>query len=360
MSVPFSSVAHGKGGRPVVKIIALALALALAAPSLASGLGYRKEQNFIGGRPETVYTIEADLRSGKVVLQQALSFDLFYGIEGVSSMAGRYDADVAVNGMFYNYLGSPAGIMIVDGKPISTRDIGAPSVMVSTNGEVAIGELEVSSEVIVGGVKMKVSAVNDAVYDGQTVLFTQEYGKSTRVRRYCINYCIKDGRLKDITRTDKPVMLDGYDYILTTVGKSRASVSVGDPCIWQSYYADAPFDIDEAFQTGGWLLKDGVIALKPYESYIGPTNALAPRTLAGVNRNGELVLVVVDGRNPGISEGITGLQAAQLMLDAGCTDAAFLDGGASSTLVLGGKVANVPSGGEERGVAHSILLTRAE
>ncbi len=60
-----------------------------------------------------------------------------------------------------------------------------------------------------------------------------------------------------------------------------------------------------------------------------------PRTAVGYSKNGRyLYLVVVDGRQPLYSEGITLHELAELMLSLGAYDAMNLDGGGSSTMVI--------------------------
>jgi exopolysaccharide biosynthesis protein len=44
--------------------------------------------------------------------------------------------------------------------------------------------------------------------------------------------------------------------------------------------------------------------------------------------------VVVDGRNPGVSEGVSTRELALLLQEFGCRDAINLDGGGSSILIL--------------------------
>jgi exopolysaccharide biosynthesis protein len=61
---------------------------------------------------------------------------------------------------------------------------------------------------------------------------------------------------------------------------------------------------------------------------------LHPRTAIGVTGDEELVLVVVDGRQRGYSEGMTTPEVAEVMLDFGVVDAINLDGGGSTTLVI--------------------------
>ena len=76
-------------------------------------------------------------------------------------------------------------------------------------------------------------------------------------------------------------------------------------------------------------------------------NELHPRTAIGIDSASRLVLVVVDGRQDGVSEGMTTPELAEVMLEFGVVDAINLDGGGSSTLVVAdpqGRVRNVPVG----------------
>jgi exopolysaccharide biosynthesis protein len=82
-----------------------------------------------------------------------------------------------------------------------------------------------------------------------------------------------------------------------------------------------------------------------------------PRTAMGVRADGTWVLVVVDGRRPTVSIGMTLAELAELMKSLGCKDALNLDGGGSSTLYLYGQVVNTPSDlAGERPVSDAILV----
>ncbi len=59
-----------------------------------------------------------------------------------------------------------------------------------------------------------------------------------------------------------------------------------------------------------------------------------PRTAVGFSADGKkMVWLIVDGRQPGVSEGVTHAELAELGKDAGCGDVLELDGGGSTTLV---------------------------
>jgi GH25 family lysozyme M1 (1,4-beta-N-acetylmuramidase)/uncharacterized protein YraI len=91
-----------------------------------------------------------------------------------------------------------------------------------------------------------------------------------------------------------------------------------------------------------------------------------PRTAVGLGKNARwLILMVVDGRQPGYSEGVTLPELAELLIAQGAVQAANMDGGGSSTMVIRGvdgkaRVVNSPIDAnkprKERAVANHLGL----
>jgi hypothetical protein len=81
-----------------------------------------------------------------------------------------------------------------------------------------------------------------------------------------------------------------------------------------------------------------------------------PRTAVGLTSSGQLLLVVVDGRQGAYSAGMTLRELAQLMADLGAKEAVNLDGGGSSTMFLNGLIVNRPSDGGERLVSSALVV----
>lgn len=99
------------------------------------------------------------------------------------------------------------------------------------------------------------------------------------------------------------------------------------------------------------LLRDGRVAIDavregvfdPRDLYdYGFSAERHGRTIAGVDREGRLILVTADGV-PGVSSGLTLSEEAELMRTLGAVDAMNLDGGGSTTFVAGGTTINHPS-----------------
>ncbi len=76
----------------------------------------------------------------------------------------------------------------------------------------------------------------------------------------------------------------------------------------------------------------------------------APRTAIGQKKDGTVVFVVVDGRQPGYSMGVTMKQLQEIMVEAGCYNAANLDGGSSTVLSYEDEIINQPSGSDADGM----------
>lgn len=92
----------------------------------------------------------------------------------------------------------------------------------------------------------------------------------------------------------------------------------------------APFQkIYNAISGQSWLVKD-----KQPVSDLNDVRT-APRTAIGLDGAGtRLIMIVVDGRQPFYSEGLTVQEMAELMIYYGGDNAINLDGGGSSTLVI--------------------------
>jgi exopolysaccharide biosynthesis protein len=84
-----------------------------------------------------------------------------------------------------------------------------------------------------------------------------------------------------------------------------------------------------------------------------------PRTAVGIINENHLVFVVVDGRSPGYSAGVTMTGLAEIMQGLGATTAYNIDGGGSSTMYFNGELVNNPLGeNKERGTSDILYIAQ--
>jgi len=339
---------------------------------LIISMGLSIDSMEVDGYEQKIYTLNV-ASLDNVQLQQKLSTNQVFGFENLTSMAKSQPShinEIAVNGMFYDNYGHPAGILIMDGELITSKSIGTPMFLLYEDGRVAIKDVSIDLFIEHNTIKYPVYEVNGSQPVGVFSLYTPWYGATNRIRTIHTAIVVKNSRVINTIQTENPYStgqasggLDEGNFLLSYLGtelSSKSSIDFveGDPLRFLMESNVNLEGIDEGFQTGGWLVRDGKNVSKPYENYIGRTDSLQPRTAVGITEYNEVIIKVVDGRQAGVSLGVTGYQLAQLFIDENCITAAYLDGGASSTIVKKGTIMNVPSLGEEKKISHGLFFDR--
>ncbi len=109
---------------------------------------------------------------------------------------------------------------------------------------------------------------------------------------------------------------------------------------------------------GPQLIRDGEKYIAVNEEVFFGTSIpeVHPRTAAGITPEGDLILLLVDGRQL-ISRGVDLIELTDILFDLGCEDAINLDGGGSSAMVVNGILLNRPAGTTtEREVMSAIAV----
>lgn len=114
---------------------------------------------------------------------------------------------------------------------------------------------------------------------------------------------------------------------------------------------------------GPVLLQNGEVKITNNEEYRFPGKAIHdrhPRTAMGYTKDGRLIVLVVQGRTPGVAEGADLEQEAAILKDLGCVEALNLDGGGSSCLLVNGKeTIKTSDKGGERPVPAVFIIRRS-
>ncbi len=101
---------------------------------------------------------------------------------------------------------------------------------------------------------------------------------------------------------------------------------------------------------------DGMVRPNDPSFYYGWVHKRNPRTIAGVDRHGRILLATIDGRST-TSLGLSIAESAAVAQALGMHDAINLDGGGSTTMVANNQVINRPSDAAgERPVGDAILI----
>ncbi len=110
---------------------------------------------------------------------------------------------------------------------------------------------------------------------------------------------------------------------------------------------------------GPVLLQNGEIKVTNEEErkfYGKAINDKHPRTAMGYTKDNKLIVLVVEGRNPGIAEGASLNQLAEIFKGLSCWEALNLDGGGSSCMLVNGKETIRPSDKKQRAVPAVLMI----
>lgn len=112
---------------------------------------------------------------------------------------------------------------------------------------------------------------------------------------------------------------------------------------------------------GPVLLQNGEVRITNEEElkfYGKAINDKHPRTAMGYTKDRKLIVLVVEGRNPGTAEGASLVQLAQILKDIGCVEALNLDGGGSSCMLVNGTETITPSDKKQRPVPAVFIIRK--
>lgn len=119
------------------------------------------------------------------------------------------------------------------------------------------------------------------------------------------------------------------------------------------------WNMETAVGGGPVLLQKGDIKITNNEEMMFTGKAIDdkhPRTAMGYTKDNKLIIMVIQGLFPGIAEGATLTQEAQLFKDLGCVEALNLDGGGSSCMLVNGKETIKPSDKEGQRAVPAVFI----
>ncbi len=279
-----------------------------------------------------------------------------------------------VNGDFYNLTtGVPIGVVVEDGRLISSNNPGWFGIGFKADGSSVIGTPDINIKGIVNGKEFSVARFNKAQSDVGAFLFSRDFGANTGSTvpslEIIMNLTMGQAAIGKMViatvseiRTNATATPIGENQLVLSVRNDKpgytdmTQIKVGDEIGFQFNDPSGKWtDVQQVVGGDKILIQNGTITSGLATKDYNPTSAI------GVKANGEIVLYQVDGRITA-SQGASSQEIAQFLYDLGCVHALKLDGGGSSSMIsrtpgyASPKIINTPSDGSERANANGILL----
>jgi hypothetical protein len=364
---------------PLLAVILAPHALAQGSTSalLMPDVTYTKRVQFTPRGPVVLNVITAPKPGGLYSLQPVLSNESIIGREKVTDMEKRLSGTATVagiNGDLFNFSdGRPSGVLIRDGAlehpPLPDRT----SVGIGTDGGLRADKVSMVGFWRGSGQRLRVG-LNDPPSANGFSLFTRAYGAATPPAGVGAEVVLRPfpkvtpntdlvGTVAAVVSPSggrTPIPPDGA--VLQASGSGALRLGGDAPAggtVTVRYTLNPTWEgIVGALGGGPLIVKNGTPVFRANESFtfaqLAPRD---PRSAVGQRADGTILLVAVDGRQPGYSAGLTNFELALALMQLGAVSASALDGGGSTVMAFDGQLLSRPSEKTgERSVAEALVV----
>lgn len=336
--------------------------------------GYKSDKEVTG--PWFINLLRLDLKQARLRMVHAM--DEAVGLETVSSLAARYGALAAINSGYFRttgtYRGDSVGIEVRKGKLLSeSNNVRAAAGLIekSEGQELIFGHIKSEGRIITGSrATREINGLNRPRGDNEMIVFTPEFHRTTLTDPNGLELIVRRERI--VARRDLKgsgaIPADGF--VISVAGRARRW-ALENLRVGMRVRLSLNWSPTEIAQTDSWkqaaniigggpqLIKNGRVEITNVAEKILPAfvTDFHPRTAIARLKSGQILLVAVDGRQPGVSAGMSLTMLADLLLEFDAIESINLDGGGSTAMVIRNKLVNRPSDATgERPVSDAILI----
>ena len=286
------------------------------------------------------------------------------GTESLVSLARRHKALAAINGGFFEMVGTfrgeSVGALKIDGEWRSEPEQGRAVIgfrRVNGNIEAYIDRIALRQELLLpDGSTLLIDGMNRSRGRNELVLYRPHFHAVTLTMPDGVEVIVRNSEVVGIHNRHGSSRIPADGYVLSASGKKQRDLlahikqgdtvevremvipeRVGDSNLWASFA--------HIIGGGPLLLRDGIAPSTQAYEREGFDQAFHsfwhPRTAVGKKSDGTLLFVTITATAAGVRRGVMLPRLAELFLEWGATDALNLDGGNSSMLVIRNEVVSV-------------------
>jgi hypothetical protein len=360
--------------------------VALAAPAhaqgteLMPGVTYEKTVQFTPHGAVVLHVVTAPKPGDQNGLYQLAPMlgrgSVLGGREKVTQIEKDVSATATVagiNGDLFSVTDShPAGIFMSGGVLMHRPLSGRSSIGVDSAGGFHVDRVKFFGTWKGTGQRRPLTGLNETPAPGQVVLFTPAYGRPVPRVPDSAEVVLQPYPAAtpnvDLAANVTAVGAGGGEIIppdgaiLMATGAAarnlQAEAPAGTPTVTRLILQPSWAGVVSALGGGPVLVRNGKAIFRSLEDFTNEqVAARSPRAGVGQLADGRLILVAVDGRQPGYSVGLTSFELAQTLQRLGAVTACAVDSGGSVAMAFDGQLLNRPSDpGGERAVKEALLV----
>lgn len=369
--------------RLAVTVLASLAAAALVTPGAGAaprqlwpGVTYESGVQFTTHGPVAINILRGPRPGGLTTLEPVLSNDTVVGREKLTTMEvklRRTATAAGINGDYFELAtGKPSGVLMRDTQLVAPPNAGRASAGIRSDGLLDVRRIAFAGTWRASVTARKLGTINATPAANAVTLYTDAYGPSTPALPgsaaailFPFPAAIPDVDLVAPIVEARPdggaVTIPPGGAVLVARGTAaqalRTEALAGGTMTVNLGLRPSWPDMVGAIGGGPQIVRDGAPIFRAGEVFttkqLGPR---APRSAVGQLRDGRIVLVAVDGRQPGYSVGLTNFELAQALVRLGAVTGMALDSGGSTTMAFDGSLLNRPSDGAERRISTALVF----
>ena len=320
--------------------------------TVTSGVKHVKMTKYYDGRPVKINVVEVNPELAKEIRQE-----LSYIGSVIKGNAHILHSIVALNGTFFKpQTGVPLGTLMIDGKMYTGPIYDRVAMGITDNG-FTMARVQLDATIKSGKNVIRIDNINQPrMLSTHVIAYTREWGvKAPASPKYGTQLAISGNKILKASANPLEIPQDGYVIVGPKVqlsklfGADKVKVSIGTSPDWK--------DVNHIISGGPYLVKNGEVFVDMTAQKLGAIGGKNPRSAIGYTADGNLIMVAVDGRE-GRSVGMTLMQLAYFMKNAGCINAMNLDGGGSTVMYVDGQVVNNPAAKGGIAISNALVLSK--
>ncbi len=342
----------------------------LHSEQLAHGISYThisKKEPY----PLSIHIVEMAKNAAQLFIEHALDKGL--SREPVSSIGERTNALIAINAGNYRrggqFNGNAVGFLKINDTVYADPNIARALVCISSKNSISINQIKCSWHLVLGSNILPVDTINQPRGPKEAIIYNRSFGKYTLTNNNGTEIVVSKSKIIAVNhqRGNSPIPKDGFVYsIEETLDIDLSMIKVGINARL-SYTIEPDIDIEYAVSGAGLLIQNSSVVKNFHTDFmldapiVHSGDAITadfhnqkertwliegrhPRTALGIKADQTLVLLVVDGRQSGFSEGMSFAELANFLYALGCVEAVNLGGGGCTTLYIKNRgVVNSPA-----------------
>jgi hypothetical protein len=338
------------------KIAVVVVPTSRATVRLPRSVAYRKIRVPTGAGSTRAHVVTVDTRDPAISIRPVLGTETVQGREATAHAATRSDAVAAINGGFFAPSnGQPLGLVMIDRKVLSTPFPRRSVFAITEGGRPRIAEFTFRGTVRTARGSVPISAINRPPRAGGVAVYTPEFGPLTPYHaRHAV---VRGGVVAGLPAGRVPIPDDGYVVTATAREAERLLGALERHGPAEIRTSVEPSGVRHALGGGPRLVRDGQVDISYSREGFRPSlyRPRTSRSAVGITRSEKVLLVAVEGPDEE-NTGMSLRETAALMRDLGASEAMNLDGGGSTTLVVGGRVVNRDES-RQRPVPSMLVVT---